>query len=153
MKNFINYKINKADKYAIEEHLLKCSDSFIPPLETYVKIPEYAEKIEKNADTFEAWHNDNLVSLIACYLNNIENKEGFITNVSTLPLYQGKKITTKLLQMLLYFAKDKNFNILSLKVNRLNTQAIEFYLKKGFKINLELSTKEAYYMFLYLNEK
>ncbi|MFW6224818.1 MAG: GNAT family N-acetyltransferase [Bacteroidota bacterium] len=153
MKYSFDYEINKADKYAIEEHLLKCSDSFIPPLETYVEIPRYAEKLEKYADTFEAWYNGSLVSLIACYLNNIENKKGFITNVSTLPLYQGKKISSKLFQELLNFVKDKNFDILSLEVNKLNNHAITFYKKKGFKINSELSTKEAFHMFLNLNIK
>ena len=81
-------EINKADKIAIEKHLSICSKLFIPPLETYVGISKYAEKLAKNAVTFEAWQGDQLIALIACYLNDKIRNQGFISNVSILSSFQ-----------------------------------------------------------------
>lgn len=148
----IKYKTGTAGKNSIEKHLLECSDSFVPPLNTYVDIPEYAKKLKKYSVTFEAWNNSDLVSLIACYLNN-EKKSGFITNVSTNPMFQGKKITTQLFLMMFNYMILKNYILLSLEVNRLNTKAVNYYIKLGFKINRINSTTEKFNMFLNLNNK
>lgn len=50
----ISFSINKADKEDIEKHLFECSESFIPPLETYVDISAYSEKLKIYAVSFEA---------------------------------------------------------------------------------------------------
>lgn len=76
----ISFSINKADKEVIEKHLFECSNSFIPPLESYVDISSYSEKLKTSAVRFEAWSKNQLVSLIACYLNDEITKMGFITN-------------------------------------------------------------------------
>jgi len=144
----ILYDINKAKKEVIENHLSICSESFIPPLETYVDISEYAEKLAKNAVTFEAWNNNQLVSLIACYLNDKVNNKGFISSVSTIPSFQGKGIISKLLQNLIQYAKSQNFSCLLLEVKKINNKAISFYIKKGFKIDKNLSTGDTYNMYL-----
>lgn len=147
----ISYEINKADKNEIQKHLLACSDSFVPPLSSYVDIQMYSEKIEKNAVTFEAWYNDRIVSLIACYLNDEINHMGFITNVSTIPSFQGKKIISFLLQKLIDYSRNNRYKSLSLEVNKLNHKAISFYTKKGFDIDVKNSTSHNYIMFLNLD--
>lgn len=147
------YEIKKADNLAIEKHLSICSNFFIPPLETYVDIPEYALKLAKNAITFEAWYDNELVSLIACYLNNKINKNGFISNISTIPSFQGKGISSILLQNLINYAIRKDFNYLSLEVKKLNKKAISFYMNKKFKIDTKLSTDDTYYMYFVIDRK
>lgn len=149
----IVYDIDKADKLSIEKHLLICSKLFVPPLETYVVIPEYADKLAKNAVTFEAWNNNQLVSLIACYLNDKTKNKGFISNVSTIPSFQGKGIISQLLQNLIDYANSENFKCLLLEVSKLNNRAISFYLQKGFKIDENLSTDNTYYMNLIIDGK
>ena len=144
----ISYEINKADKNEIQKHLLACSESFVPPLSSYVDIKVYSEKIEKNAVTFEAWYDNQLVSLIACYLNDEKNQMGFITNVSTIPSFQGNKIISILLQKLIEYSKNNRYKSLSLEVNKLNNKAISFYIKKGFDIDLKNATIHNFIMFL-----
>lgn len=147
----ISYEINKADKKEIERHLLACSESFVPPLSSYVDIQTYSEKLEKNAVTFEAWCQNRIVSLIACYLNDEINYIGFITNVSTIPSFQEKKISSFLLQQLIDYSRYYKYKRLSLEVNKLNNIAISFYEKKGFKIDANNSTNDIYKMFLNLD--
>lgn len=143
----IIYKVNEADNLSIEKHLFICSNSFIPPLETYVDIHEYAIKLANNAITFEAWYHNELISFIACYLNDKINCQGFISNISTIPSFQGKGVSSILLQNLINFAKKGGFNYLVLEVKKLNNKAISFYNKKGFKIDEKLSTTDTYNMY------
>lgn len=147
----ISFSINKADKEDIEKHLFECSNSFIPPLESYVDISSYSEKLKTSAVRFEAWSKNQLVSLIACYLNDEITKMGFITNVSTLPTFQNRGIVSHLLQNLIDYAIDKEYVSISLQVNKMNTKAISFYLNKGFVLDEEDSTSELYYMYLIID--
>lgn len=147
----ISFSINKADKEDIEKHLFECSNSFIPPLESYVDISAYSEKIKKFAISFEAWSDSRLISLIACYLNDDINKRGFITNVSTIPTFQSKGIVSHLFQNLIDYAIDKEYVSISLQVNKMNTKAISFYLKKGFLIDLDDNANDIFNMNLILD--
>lgn len=136
MMDIIKYTINESRSSDIEEHLIKCSENFVPSLDSYVDIPSYAIKLEKFADTFEAWYKSELICLIACYLNDRERGDGFITNVSTIKHFQGKGIARKILVDLFNYATQKNFNTLSLEVHKNNLKAIDFYTKIGFhKVN------------------
>lgn len=142
----IRYEINKADRINIEKHLRKCSELYKPPLDTYVDIPKYAEKIANFADTFEAWHNDEIVALIACYLNDEGRKEGYITSVSTNESFQGQGISQNLFSRLFDNVTEKGFIQLALEVNKKNIKAINFYEKIGFAIDQSRISEESYWM-------
>ena len=68
---------NKSNEENIFKHLKKCSNQFIPSLDTYVNIELYSKKLYKQATRFEIFDNNNLKGLIAIYINN---DKGFITN-------------------------------------------------------------------------
>jgi 2-polyprenyl-3-methyl-5-hydroxy-6-metoxy-1,4-benzoquinol methylase len=115
----------------IKDHLIICSDSFIPPLTRYVNIDEYAKKIFDHAILFSEFDNDKLIGLVAVY-DNFEEKFGWITNVSVNPDYSGKGIATELLNKCHnYFEAKKYFNIF-LEVFIDNKKAIKLYIKQGF---------------------
>lgn len=128
----INYLVNTANDIQIYEHLLSCSNLFIPPLFKDVNIKEYSIKIKNNAITIEAWEKGNLIGLIAVYLNDLKTKKGFITNVSILKSFQGKGISSKLLKDTIDLAKKKNFKSIKLSVQEKNIKAIRIYEKHGF---------------------
>lgn len=133
MQQLIKYSINKSKSSDIIEHLKKCSTDFIPSLETYVDIESYAIKLEKFAYRLEAWAEEELISLVACYLNNEETKDGFISNVSTLKSYQGKGIAKSMLECLIKIATKKKIKTLSLEVYKYNNKVIGFYTDIGFR--------------------
>ena len=131
--NDILYTIDKSSDITIREHLLTCSDSFIPPLSTYKDIDSYSTKIFNKAVRFEAHYNDTLVGLIALYTDN-ENNTAFITNVSVYPKFIGTGIGYTLLTNCKMYIKRKKINKLSLAVRNNNSLAINFYKKNGFVV-------------------
>src|SRR5690554_2741106 len=115
----------------IYDHLLKCKDNYQPPLDTYTAIPEYAQKLKQNATTFETWSETQLIGLIACYFNT-QKKEGYITNVSILKEYQGRRIASHLIEETLQHSYKNGIKTIKLHAN--NQKAIQFYEKHGFTV-------------------
>jgi ribosomal protein S18 acetylase RimI-like enzyme len=127
----ISYKIKEANETDIHHHLMKCSDSFVPALDTRINIKEYATKIFDKAITFEAWDLKDLIGLIAVYLNN-DTKIAFITNVSVVGEYKGFGIAGELLKMCINHTEFNSFKEIRLEVNKDNFPAINFYKKHKF---------------------
>ena len=130
-KDVIIYKTKHAIENDVYNHLEHCNENFIPFLNTRVNIHAYAKKIVKNAITFEAWADNELIGLIATYFNS-EEKFGFITSVSVLKQYTGTGIASKLLKMCMDYSAINNYSVLKLEVNKDNTTAINFYKKYNF---------------------
>lgn len=130
----VYYQINKATEKDIKTHLEAVSQLFIPALSDRVDIKTYSRKIRINALTFEAWHNNQLIGLIACYLN-IQQNEVFITNVSILKEYQNSGIALHLMENILNDIQIRRFPQIRLKVYDDNHKAISFYKKNGFVLS------------------
>lgn len=128
----ILYRIKTASLQAINDHLMSSSRSFIPPLDGYVNIEEYSQKIYEYAVTFEAWHKKRLVGLAAVYFNNQDTKIGFCTNLSVLEKYQGLGIGHRLINVAIKYGINHGFTKLDLEVKIVNEDAICFYEKIGF---------------------
>lgn len=125
------YKVDTASFKDVENHLKACNDNFTPPLDEKVDITEYSKKIAEKAITFESWHAERLIGLVACYFNEPE-KKGFITNVSVLHEYGGKGIASILMKNSLMYAKENDFETVELEVNETSQNAISLYKKFDF---------------------
>lgn len=126
------YKIESAEVKDVLAHLIKCKDNFIPGLDETVDIPAYSKKIAENSVTFEAWLNDELIGLIAAYINDEKKHTAFITNVSLIKEFSGRGIASQLLTDCINFAKDQNFKEIVLEVNSSSRQALKLYEKFHF---------------------
>jgi len=100
----------------IQQHLNKCSSTFVPSLDNYVNINKYSKKIFEQAILFTKFDGDKLVGLVAAYDNPTE-QFGWITNVSVDPEYSKKGIATELLnecykyfETKKHYIKKENFN-------------------------------------------
>ena len=129
----ITFHENKASAEEINLHLKKCSKEFFPPLHSYVDIVEYSNKLFNKSFTFEAWINNDLVALLAVYVNE-ENKIIFISNVSVDSNYIGKGLSQSNFIHLIKFARKNNFLRIDLEVSAENSRAINFYKKNNFTI-------------------
>ncbi|KAA5536251.1 GNAT family N-acetyltransferase [Taibaiella lutea] len=129
----IIYKKETATRLDILQLLELSSEYFFPPLYKEVDIKEYAEKIFSKATTFEAWHDDILVGLIAVYLNDNETNIGFITSVVVAPKFFSQGIAGNLLENLFEHVKQINFRSIKLQVSKDNETAFLLYKKKGFQ--------------------
>lgn len=130
----IIYKIGIAKESEIRLHLEQCSNNFIPALENRVNLVDYSIKISRNAVTFEAWSDEELVGLIAAYFNDMEMKSGFITSVSVLKEYLKNGIASKLLRKCIEYANQLKFKEINLEVFENNEPAINLYKSFGFLI-------------------
>lgn len=127
----IHYRTSSASYDEILKHLWSCDNSHIPKLSDRLDIPVYAKKLFEQSVTFEAWSENDLIGLVAAYLN--DKKQGFISNVSVSDEHIKKGIATALMQRCINDAVRKRLYTLSLEVSNENNFAINLYTKFGFK--------------------
>jgi len=129
-------KINSASMEVLIAFYNENNETFNPPLSSQIEsIEKYVEKLKNNAVIFEAWDNDELIGLVAAYLNNYETKIGFITSVIVSRKYQKQGIAKILLEKTIDFAKEKGFEKIHLEVHKENKNAIGLYKTFGFVEN------------------
>jgi len=128
---------NTQSAQQIKKHLIKVNERFFPPLNTYINLEEYAQKLFDKAINFEALDGSVLIGLVAGY-HNIEENLFFISNVSVDPDFQGKGIARNLFGSLYAYCYKNNIYQLKLEVFKQNKPAINLYQNLGF----ELSTDE-----------
>lgn len=122
---------NQARPEQILAHLWRCDAGFTPPLSARLDITAYANKITTHAQRLEYWDDNELVGLIAVYLDPPKHS-AFITNVSVLPDHQGRGITSRLLEFCLQQARQQGCRCIALEVATANHAAIHLYHKHGF---------------------
>jgi ribosomal protein S18 acetylase RimI-like enzyme len=127
----ILYKANTASAQEIGLHLDSCSEDFIPPLARRVDIHEYSRKIFDNAMTFEAWHDVELIGLVAAYFDDF--RRCYLTNVSVRADFTGRGIATALVRNCIDYAKQRDVANIDLEVSDRSTLTILFYEKLGFE--------------------
>jgi len=120
----------------IKTHLIKVNERFFPPLNTYINIEEYAQKLFDKAINFEALDGSVLIGLVAGY-HNMEENIFFISNVSVDPDFQGKGITRNLFGSLYAYCHKNNIYQLKLQVFKQNLPAINLYQKLGFEVSTD----------------
>jgi ribosomal protein S18 acetylase RimI-like enzyme len=117
----------------IEKHLFECDSRFIPSLSSRVNLSDYAKKMAKLADRFEAWEEERLVGLVTAYIRNSDKIEGFISSVSVCDDFQGRGVGSILMQRCIASAFAYGLAELSLEVSEQDMKASAFYVKLGFQ--------------------
>lgn len=143
----IIYKIKTSRQEDILSHLKKCDEIYIKQLEERVDLEKYSKKLFDKSVTFEAWTGNVLAGLIAAYFNDEVSRIGYISNVSVIKDFLGKRISTELMESAIKYAGENNFKEIRLEVNKNNIPAINLYRKFGFAeygysgdyINMKLS--------------
>ena len=131
----VEYRQGTATVEEIHAHLAACSARHRPALAPRIDLPEYAQKIFRNAVTFEAWAGGTLVGLVAAYLNDATARTGYITNVSVTADYAGCGVASRLMDACRARAAATGMRSLALEVGKANTAAIALYRKLGFEVS------------------
>lgn len=134
MSAAIRYLFNAASADQIAAHLSLCDAEFVPPLSGRVEIENYARKIASKAIRLEAWSGGTLVGLVAVYCNDMEKGIAYITSVSVLREWTGKRVAGQLLSRCIEYAKTSGMQQLSLEVADANAPAIKLYEGSGFVV-------------------
>lgn len=93
----------------------------------------YFLKIDQSAEFIRYYYEESLAGFIACYCNNYESKNAFITLVLVDKVYRGKGISRKMFSLLFNFLQKKDFNSCGLEVKQDNINALNLYKSLGFK--------------------
>lgn len=116
----------------INSHLIRCDASFVPHLSGRVDLFEYSRRIFEHATTYEAWHEKELVALVAAYLSPV--KTCYITNVSVETGYSRRGIASHLLERCIKQTTALGGTELVLQVHRHNSAAYSLYRRCGFSV-------------------
>ena len=127
-------RVNTATAMQIAGHLHLGESDFVEHLMRQVNIERYAAKIKKYGCTFEAWSDNQLIGLVAAYLNK-EKRTGFITNVSVLPGWQSCGIGDELLRNSILYLEEAGVEQIAIEVLSIREKAIRLYSKHGFIIS------------------
>ena len=114
-------------------HLQACDGAFHPPLSSRVDLADYAGKLCAHATRFEAWHDDDLVGLVAVYCNAPDRGTAFVSNVSALPSFTGQGIARHLMGRAITHLHDLGFSALMLEVDPAARFAQRLYAGLGFR--------------------
>jgi ribosomal protein S18 acetylase RimI-like enzyme len=131
------YKIKTATEGQILAHLKECNENFRPPLDERVDVVEYSRKLYGKSITFEAWRGNDLVGLLAVYLNKGTRNSAYITNVSVSKSSMGMGIASTLLHNCVGYAIEQDCKEIALEVHKANRQALGLYRKFDFMITDE----------------
>jgi GNAT superfamily N-acetyltransferase/2-polyprenyl-3-methyl-5-hydroxy-6-metoxy-1,4-benzoquinol methylase len=124
--------VSRADAGQIAEHLQACDASFAPSLSSRLDIADYAHKIADKADCFEAWKDGQLIGLVAVYCNDTQRRTAFITSVSVLSGWKGRRIASRLISQCLAYVDRNGFSRIELEVGAHNLAAVRLYETHGF---------------------
>lgn len=117
-----------------------------------ISIEEYINKLIKNGVILEIYDSNNLVGMVAGYVNDYESKNAFISMVSTEKRYRGLGIAEKLIKIFIKFAAINGMNQASLMVHKDNISAKSLYLKIGFRVimnDMSHSTNDSHIPMVY----
>ncbi|MGM0933370.1 MAG: GNAT family N-acetyltransferase [Bacteroidota bacterium] len=134
----LKYTINSATQLEITEHLERCKLLFEPPLDIYINIKEYSQKLFEKSFRFEARCDSILIGLVAVYF--LPDKT-FISSFSIEKDWIGKGVSKELIKRVIDKSKDQNLNWIYLEVFKENKRAISFYSKYGFGLDKEDENK------------
>ncbi len=137
------------DESRILDFLKKVDLSFPVPLSEKTSLTDYAKKIYENGVLCTYVEDNEIVAMVAGYLDKIRNGIGYITLVATLPEYQGRGLAHKIIRRFQEEAEAMEIRGVHLYAVRNNKNAISIYSSLGFEelcLESETRPKDAHLM-------
>ena len=120
------------DKKLLLSYLIRVNDSFGVPLTQKVQLPDYISKLLRFGCVLVMIEGDEILSCVAFYCNDMENRIAYCVLVSTLPQAQGKGYARLLINEMIKICKSKSF--VSIETSSINPIAIALYKSVGYKV-------------------
>ena len=131
----LDYKLlnsNNFDMVGLKKFILKVNNDFPIPITDKVDIDEFLEKIKKNGVVCCVYDTNEIVSGIFFYANNFEEKIAGLTLFATIEKYRNFGLGSNLIEMVIEYCTKLGFKKIQLYTHKTNTNARNYYLKKGF---------------------
>jgi ribosomal protein S18 acetylase RimI-like enzyme len=133
MMDGIDFRLNHSTADDIAAHLAACDADFVAPLSRRTRVADYAAKLARLTERFEAWAGEELAGLVAAYCNEPEKRTAFISSVSVAPNWRGAGIGDRLIESCLGHAAALGFVRVELRVATANAAALRLYARHGFR--------------------
>lgn len=116
----------------IENLLTQVDEDFCPPISLRVGIPQYAEKIARDAAVFSAYDKGRMIAFIAIYCNELDSRVAFMTMVAVANQYRKSGLASSLIETGIRHIRRLGFNSFRLEVHKTNLNAVAMYKRLGF---------------------
>lgn len=137
--------------------LLECykllNDSFDPPLDSYVDIKPYVDKLIKNAHISLLYlaNSNEFVGLYAIYINDINMKVAYLSSFGVRDKFKGLGYAKLLMENMKLVVVKAGLKTIRLEVKTEYIRAVRFYEKAGFKLDNENKTGDKSTSYMYYN--
>lgn len=144
----MNIAIEHLDFPELVAYLREQANDAFPDLKDEGRLNMLAEKWYKYAEFCVCRDKDDqLVGMIAFYINQREECVAYIPHVYVNKIFRGKGIFAGLFLRVKDYVKDKGFCLIRLEVQKNNIRARRAYLNIGFQIDGEASEESIYMAF------
>lgn len=137
-------KILKNDLEKIQLFMYNEDDSFVEKLSDRVDIKEFSKKIIKYGNVYAFFNNNEIIAMIAYYMNDINYDKAYLTYICVNKKYRCLHLASKLLKIMVDDCIKNSFKKIVLETNIYNMSARKFYEKKGFK-EINRNNNSVYY--------
>ncbi len=116
------------------DFLKKVDNTFPVPISEKQNLLKYAEKLLKKATLCCKFEDEEIVSMVAGYTDNLTDNIAYIALVVTVEEAQGKGYAKKLIEEFINSCKEKGIMAVHLYTHPTNEKAIKMYKGLGFGI-------------------
>ena len=112
--------------------LRRVDKSFPTPLSEKCDLEIFADKLLEKADIFYEIDEEEIVSLIAGYTENVVDNLAYVSILATLESHRGRGLGKQCLEKFILLAEEKGMSAVHLYTDRENKAAVAMYLGAGF---------------------
>lgn len=125
--------MKKIDKKQLINFLNAVDDSFPVPLSKKQNLNDFANKLLSHANLYYRLNDQNeIISLVAGYINDYSSKLAYISIVATLPDYRGNGYAKELMSDFINECKNQDMKAVHLYMVETNYSAKKMYTSMGF---------------------
>ena len=119
-------------KAKIIDFLEKIDKDFPIPLSSKTDFESLAYKFEKDGVICVKEKNNEIIAMVAGYMNDRERGVAYVSVVGTLKAYRGKVYAAELIEQFKKKADENSMKKIKLYTHATNSAAIKMYEKLGF---------------------
>ena len=140
------YDLIRLQTYNEIRNVIYMFDRVIKPIlsERIQNLDSYAEKLFNYAFVYAAVDKE-ILGFIAFYANDTKTNIAYLTQIAVQPVAKNRRVGRMLLDKCIEVSKSRRMRSLKLEVYKVNSTAIRFYKRNGFKFCGE-SSEDSMYM-------
>lgn len=134
----------------LDSFIYKMDSNYLLPSDNDVELKDYSKKLIENAYNFILVEDNNDISILSIYVNDLLTKTAYCSSIGILPTHQGRNIAPILIDFGIQFSKEMGMELIKAEVNKSNSKMITLFTRYDFHISSE-TEKDSYIIIKELN--